>query len=276
MEHLKSNVSDEIIAIDGKTLRKSFDKANSKSAIHMVSAWSAKNGCVLGQVKVSEKSNEIKAVPKLLDLLDIADCVVTMDAMGCQKTHAKKIISKKSDYLLALKGNQKGLYQEVKEFFLDAQKFSFDGVEHQYFSDIDKSHGRIESRKYYLFTKLDYFSQTDQWKGIKGVGVATYKTNKSKNIGIRYYITSLDKIETFAKSVRRHWSIENELHWVLDVAFNEDKCRVRDGNASENFAVVRHIALNLLKKENTKKIGIKSKRLKAGWDNDYLVSLLFQ
>lgn len=276
LDYLQSSTSLDIIAIDGKTVRNSFNKASAKAAIHMVSAWSSNNGCVLGQVKVDEKSNEITAVPKLLEILELSDCVVTMDAMGCQKEHATKIISKGGDYILALKGNQGHFHEEVKSFCEDAINSCFDGVDQQTCSSTEKDHGRIDSRRYHLITDLAWSKRAEEWCGLKAIGIvqSTRKIEEKETSETRIYCTSLNDVKTFARGVRKHWNVENQLHWVLDVAFREDKCRIRKDNAPENFAILRHIALNQLKKEKSIKNGIKSKRLKAGWDEQYLLQVL--
>ncbi|MBU1106422.1 MAG: ISAs1 family transposase [Candidatus Riflebacteria bacterium] len=276
LDYLKDSTSLDIIAIDGKTLRNSFNKASGKAAIHMVSAWSSNNSCVLGQIKVDEKSNEITAVPKLLDILELTDCVVTMDAMGCQKEHATKIISKGGDYILALKGNQGHFHEEVKSFCEDAIGSNFDGVEQQTCKSTEKDHGRIDVRSYHLITDLTWSKRAGEWCGLKAIGIvqSTRKIEDKETKETRMYCTSLNDVKTFARGVRKHWNVENQLHWVLDVAFREDKCRIRKDNAPENFAILRHIALNQLKKENSIKNGIKSKRLKAGWDEQYLLQVL--
>ena len=276
IDELRRSTGEDILSIDGKTIRNSFDKASSKAAIHMVSAWSSLNGCVLGQVKVSEKSNEITAVPKLLEILDLDGCIVTMDAMGCQKEHAKTIKSKGGDYILALKGNQGLFHDEVRAFFEDAVRFNFDGIEHSKFSQTEKGHGRIESRTYRLMQNLSCFKKAGEWEGLRAIGMveSTRKINGKETREVRLYCTSLNDVKAFARGVRKHWNIENQLHWSLDVAFREDKCRIRKDNAPENFAILRHIALNQLKKEKSISNGIKSKRLKAGWDEDYLIKVL--
>jgi predicted transposase YbfD/YdcC len=274
---VRTKTNGEVIAIDGKALRGSFDTASSKAAIHMVSAWSSKNRLVLGQIKVDEKSNEITAVPRLLELLDLSGCIVTMDAMGCQKEHAKQIISKNADYVFALKGNQGNFHEEVQEFYLDAIKFGFENVPHQLLTDLpDKDHGRIETRKYWLITDVSMVSKSDQWRGLNGVGMveATRMENGRTSKETRFFCTSLRDVETFSRAVREHWGIENGLHWNLDVSFNEDDSRIRKDNAPENLARVRHVALNLLKQETSVKIGIKGKRLKAGWNEAYLAKVL--
>ena len=274
---VREKTSGEVVPIDGKTLRSSFDKASSKAAIHMVSAWSSKNSCVLGQVKVDAKSNEITAVPKLLELIELSGCIVTMDAMGCQKEHALTIINKEADYIFSLKGNQGLFHEEVKTFFEYALESHFEEVPHQYLERTEKDHGRIETRRCWLLTDLKYFEKAKEWPGIRGVGMieSTRRIEGKETKEIRIYCTSLEDVKTFSRGVRQHWQVENNLHWVLDVAFREDKCRIRKDNAPENFAMLRHIALNLLKKETSCKNGIKAKRLKAGWDEQYLLCVLF-
>jgi predicted transposase YbfD/YdcC len=277
IECVREKTNGELVSIDGKTLRSSFDRAASKGAIHMVSAWSSANSLVLGQVKVDEKSNEITAVPLLLEMLELSGCIVTMDAMGCQKEHVRKIKEKDADYVLALKGNQGHFHQEVVEFFEDSMKVQFDDVPHQFFQGgIEKDHGRLEKRSYWLVTELEWFSKAKGWAGLRGIGmVESERTQDGKtSLERRFFCTSLLDVKAFARAVRGHWGVENGLHWTLDVAFNEDKSRIRKDHAPENLAIMRHIALNLLKQETTLKLGIKAKRLKAGWDEAYLLQVL--
>lgn len=275
------NISNgEIIAIDGKTLRHSYDTASSRPAIHMVSAWACQNRIVLGQVKTADKSNEITAIPELLKLLDLKGNIVTIDAMGCQKKIAKQIVDQEGDYVFNLKGNQSSLHDDVILFiesYVDdkkIQKTVFDTEE-----VIDGDHGRIESRRYWITDDIAWLSQAKDWPGLKSIGMVEYEKIE-KTTGIitterRCFISSLEaKAKPFAHAVRQHWGIENGLHWCLDVAFNEDACRVRKDAAPENLAVIRHIAMNLLKQESTAKVGIKNKRLMAGWDHKYLAKLL--
>ena len=267
----------DIIPIDGKTLRRSYDRAEGRGAIHMVSAWSSANGVVLGQLKTEEKSNEITAIPQLLGMLDIKGCIVTIDAMGCQREIAKKIVAQGGDYVLALKGNHAGLYEDV-QLYMDsviAQELKNKPVGTAY--TLDKGHGRIEERRYWVTDDIDWLSQKKDWEGLKSIGVVESIRHIGEKISRerRYYIcsTSADA-ERFSNAVRTHWSIENQLHWSLDVSFDEDQCRVRKDNAPENFAIIRHIALSMLKKEKTSKVGIKIKRNKAGWDHHYLAKIL--
>lgn len=270
----------EIIAIDGKTLRHSYDSALDKPAIHMVSAWACKNNLVLGQLKTQEKSNEITAIPQLLKTLNLKGNIVTIDAMGCQKKIAKQIIDQEGDYVLNLKANQPNLNKNVSSF-LD-KNFDEENIENLLFDKYEvtnNNHGRIESRCYFVTDKLDWLPQSKDWAGLKSVGMVDYerieKTTGEIIVERRYFISSLcANAKTFANAIRMHWGIENGLHWCLDVGFNEDACRVRKNFASENFAVIRHIALNLLKQEKTAKVGIKIKRQMAGWDNNYLAKLL--
>lgn len=278
MKAVADTTEGEIVPIDGKTLRRSFDRAAKKAAIHMVSAWSTRNGVVLGQVKTDEKSNEITAVPKLLELLRLEGCIVTLDAMGCQRETAQQIVDKGAHYVISLKGNQEKLHEEVERVFTEAREESFETVPHAYTETVEKDHGRIERRRYWITAKLDNIRRAERWACLSSVGMVeaerTIDGKTSKEI--RYFISSLpgDDATLFAAAVRRHWEIENNLHWVLDVAFREDDSRIRKDNAPENVAMLRHVALNVLKADKTTKAGIQTRRKKAGWDHDYLARLL--
>ena len=279
VKSISSLVPGEIVAIDGKTLRHSYDKSNGQSAIVMVRAWAQQNGLVLGQRKVDNKSNEITAIPQLLKALYLKGAIVTLDAMGCQKNIVSQIVEKKADYVIALKKNQVGLYQRVDDLFKEA--LSSQGVGYQYSEYIpeESGHGRTEIRRYQVLNNLqDLVDPAVEWKHLNSVVRVQYcrtlKNGKTK-LETRYFITSLShKAQQLSQSIRGHWSIENQLHWVLDVEFNEDNSRIRKDNAPENLAIIRHIALNLLKQNKSDKGSIRSKRNRAGWDNDYLLEIL--
>ncbi|MEI6268409.1 MAG: ISAs1 family transposase [Methylococcaceae bacterium] len=264
----------EIIAIDGKCLRRSMDTASQKAAIYMVSAWATQNQLVLGQQKVDDKSNEITAIPKLLMQLNITGAVVTMDAMGCQTKVAAQIIAQGADYMLSLKGNQGNLHKDVKLFFESENTCPAVGYE-----SYDGGHGRIETRTVRATVAIDWLQERHpHWVGLKSIVAVTAKREiKDKATEeTRYFISSMDASDPkrLGQVVRSHWGIENNLHWVLDHAFDEDSQRARLGNSAANMTVIRHIALNLIKSEKTAKVGVKNKRLKAGWDENYLLKVV--
>jgi|SaaInlV_165m_DNA_1040744.scaffolds.fasta_scaffold40181_1 predicted transposase YbfD/YdcC len=284
VKDLCGDMKGDIVNIDGKALRHSYDTETDKSMIYMVSAWANANNLLLGQIKVDEKSNEITAIPKLLDLIDVVGSLITIDAMGTQKEIAKKIIAKQADYLLALKGNQGNLKEEVEEAFdkFGAKQKAIDKGAFSKNTQVD--HGRIEERFCYAIPAKEFLSPNEliKWEKLQTIvmieAYVTFKNGKKKGEQMyqkRFYITNLEQDASRINwAVQSHWGIETKVHWVLDVAFREDDSRVRKGHADENFAITRHIALNKLKNEHSCKRGIKAKRKKAGWDMEYLAKVL--
>jgi predicted transposase YbfD/YdcC len=287
-QSLRQAVGAEVVALDGKTLRRSFDSAKSQSAIHLVSAWASANRLVLGQIKVDDKSNEITAVPELLRALELAGCIVTVDALNCQKNIAKEIQEADADYVLALKGNHETAHEEIQTF-LDAAleetlaakppaaKLSAGAATLATCETVDKGHGRVETRRYYQSAELDWFADRAAWEGLRTVGMveALREVRGKLTVERRYYLSSLPLgVETFARAVREHWGVENQLHWVLDVQMNEDQNRARCGHAAENLGLLRRLVLNQLRRDTRCQTGIKGKQLNASWDHAYLQSLL--
>ena len=274
------NITDgQLINIDGKTLRGSYDRGSKKGMIHMVSAWASQNRLVLGQRKVTEKSNEITAIPELLRVLDLNGAVVSIDAMGCQTEIAAQIVTQQGDYVLALKGNQGDLHQDVQQLFDHAHSQNFRGIEHDFYETQAQGHGRQEIRRYWVMGNTEYLVGAENWAKLTTIGCV----ESQRQVGVqmtrerRYYLLSLPLRAThFAAAVRGHWGIENQLHWILDVGFREDQSRATQGYCAENLAVIRHLAVNLLSQEQSAKGGTHAKRLKAGWDDQYLTKILAQ
>ena len=302
----------EVVAIDGKTLRRCHDRGQGRAPLHLVSAWAAQNHLVLGQTRTQAHSNEITAIPQLLALLELRGCIITIDAMGCQTEIAQQIVDGGADYLLAVKSNQGELYGNIQDLFqMAAQEGSLaeEPVYHRpdyhrpdyhrpdyhrpdYHRQVDKGHGRLETRECWVITdpaELAYVDPHRRWLGLKSVAKVCYRRGvhpqapqqappqapRKAPTETRYYICSYQPAAaSLLQASRQHWGIENSLHWVLDMAFDEDHCRVRTGHADQNLAVVRHLTLNLLKQERTAKVGIKAKRKKAGWDHNYLLKVL--
>lgn len=271
----------QLVAIDGKRIRRSFAHAWAQStAVHLVSAFVAANATVFAQLAVESKENEIVAIPKLLALLDLQGATVTIDAIGCQTAIARQIIEQGGDYVLAVKDNQPGLARALRADLDDLIREKFQGVPHDYCESVTGDHGRIETRRVWTTPQIDWLGEERQrWPGLQSVAVVESQRQvaaKGESCERRYYISSLDGTDAprIATAIRSHWGIENQLHYALDVSFNEDQCRVRRGHAAENLSRIRRIALNLLRRETTRKRGIKGKRLNAAWDHDYLLKLL--
>jgi predicted transposase YbfD/YdcC len=267
----------EVVAIDGKTARHSYNHKDKLGAIHMVSAWANQAGMSLGQVKTEAKSNEITAIPALLQMLEIKGCIITIDAMGCQTEIAAQIIEKQADYVLAVKDNQKLLHEAIVDYFEEAIAANNPKLcQLQRHEETDPGHGRVETRRFYLSTCLDTLPDAGRWKGLKSIGmVESERTIKGEtSIERRHYICSLSDVEPFAHAVRAHWGVENSLHWVLDVTFREDDSRIRTGYAPENFTIIRQLSINLLKREPSK-LSIKRKRFRASLSDKFREAVIF-
>ena len=287
-QSLRQAVGAEVVALDGKTVRRSFDSAKGQSAIHLDSAWASTNRLVIGQIKVDDKSNEITAVPELLRALELAGCIVTVDALNCQKNIAKEIKEADADYVMALKGNHGTAHEEIKTFLdaaldetraprLPGTKLSAAAATLAVQETVDKGHGRVETRRYYQSATLDWFTDRAAWEGLQTVGMveAQREIRGKQTVERRYYLSSLPlDTQTFARAVREHWGVENQLHWVLDMQMNEDQCRARTGHAAENLGLLRRMVLNQLRRDSRCQTGIKGKQLNASWDHAYLQSLL--
>lgn len=278
-EALHKATQGEVIALDGKTVRHSFDTATGQSALHLVSAWASENGITLGQLKVDGKSNEITALPELLKRLDVQGCVVTIDAMGCQKDLAKQVKEQGGDYVFCLKGNQESLHEEARYFFDEARKLKFENVPYAYHQTVEKDHGRIETRRVWMVEEvaITWLERADQWPGLASLAMveAERRIGKKTTKETRYFISSLrGNVKQLAAAARQHWAIENSLHWVLDVIMNEDQSRVRKDHAPENLALLRRLALNLIKKAKPPKQSVRAGIKKAGWDNSFLEAIL--
>jgi predicted transposase YbfD/YdcC len=279
VEAVREQTEGDVVAIDGKTLRRSGDAASSKMPIHMVSAWAAANSLVLGRQKTSEHSNEITAIPALLDLLKVKGCIVTIDAEGCQTAIAEKINKeKKADYVLAVKGNQPNLMEQISDFFADTTEADVAEQWLQKHKTVDKGHGRIEVREYYHSDEIAALPRVREFHGAQSIGMVRSKRiiGEKESTQIRYYISSLAMdAEKFAHAVRSHWSVENNLHWTLDMSFREDDSRMRSGYSAENFAMMRRMALSLMKRDTDSKKSLKRRRKICGYADKYLEQLLF-
>lgn len=279
-EGLREAIGGEYINLDGKALRSSHDYALGKTPLEMVSAWAGANHLVLGQLKVDSDSNEITAIPALLKMLALKGCLVTIDAIGTQKEIAEEIRNQEANYLLALKANQKLLYEGVEDSFREGMKTDFKDIAHDFYETMEKNHGRLETRRYWTITEpeyLNYLNPDGEWKDLTSIGMVEAERMIKGEVTreTRYYISSRAfNAEEFGCAVRSHWGIENSLHWVLDVDFREDDCRVRKGYAAENFSVLRRIALNLIKRETTFRKSVAGRRLAASWDEKYLLRVL--
>lgn len=269
---LSGSLKSKTVAIDGKTLRGWHDRINGKSAIHMVSAWATDIRLVLGQLKTDDKSNEITAIPQLIKTLALEGAIVTIDAMGCHKKITQTIVEAGADYVIQVKDNQKTLHEDIALFFQEPAHGPFGLAQ-----TLDGEHGRIETRRYFTSGDIGWLPGKEEWTGIKTVCMTVRERELNGKISSEtsYFISSLENhAPAIAKPIREHWGIENSLHWCLDISFREDQCRVRKDHAPENFGILRHMATNLLKQENSLKAGLQTKRLKAAWDHDYLIKIL--
>ena len=267
----------EIISIDGKTVKHSGSRTKNQKAIHVVNAWATEQKLVLGQIKVKNKSNEITAIPELIKVLELSGCLVTIDAMGTQTKIARLIQDNGADYCLALKENQPNLFQEVVNLFDRAEANDWSGVEHDFHRTINKGHGRTEIRRHWTMPVTELFFNESSWTGLQSIGLieSVRKVDGETTTNKRYYLNSFSSdAQLLARAVRSHWGVENNVHWILDMAFKEDDCPIHSDHAPENLSQLRKMALNLLSREKTAKVGVANKRLKAAWDNQYLAKVL--
>jgi len=269
----------QVIPIDGKTVRGSYDRNQKQSALHLVSAWASENRLLLGQVKVESKTNEITAIPALLELLDITGCIITLDAMGTQTEIARQIVDKQADYVLCLKANHPTLYNDVKTWFEQAQKLNFEGIDYSHDQRVEGNHHRTEKRQVWAvpLRLMGALHQSTQWSGLKTVVMVIrvrhlwHKTTRE----VMFYLSSLPCDATvIARAIRAHWGIENQLHWVLDVTFGEDACRIRKDNGAENFCLLRRLAINLLNQETSTKRSLRQKTKRAAMNPNYMLEVL--
>jgi predicted transposase YbfD/YdcC len=274
---IRTKLPGDVVAIDGKTLRGSRDAPIDLAPIHMLSAWCSANELVLGQLRTADKSNEITAIPLLLDILDIEGCIVTIDALGCQTAIADKISQQGADYVIACKGNQEFLHEDIVSLFTAALQQPGEQTRLSYHKTIDEHHGRREMREYWSTDQLKTLRTGDRWKGLHSVAMvrSERQTASGTSVETRYYISSLPKdARKVAYAIRAHWTIENQLHWVLDVVLHEDDNRTRVTNAAQNLAIVRHITVNMLRRETSLKKSLRQKRLRAGWDDEYMLKVI--
>ena len=281
-QSLRSTLGGEIVALDGKAQRRACNKQ--ESIPYVVSAWASTNGLTLGQVKVDEKSNEITAIPKLLRVLELEGCIVTIDAMGCQKKIAREIIEADADYVLALKGNQTAAHEEIRAFFDDlippdpAMGLAPRPAQTDYIESVEADHGRIETRRYWITDQINWFADKDQWEGLRSFGIvdSVRDIGDSRSYERRCFLLSIPPdASKFAATCRGHWGVENPLHWTLDVTFREDNSRARSGHAPENLAALRRLALNAIKSDKShSKLSVRRRRLMAAWNHDYLATLI--
>ena len=269
--------AEDIIAVDGKTARGSRDRVSGSKALHMVTAWACRNRLVLAQEATDEKSNEITAIPKLLKLLELKGCIVTLDAMGCQREIAQQIRQQKGDYVMGLKGNQSNLHDAVADYFQTAQAQQFRSVPYTYTEEVDKGHGRLDIRRYWITDDLSTLPTPEKWTGLRSIGMVERACTQGEKVTVeqRLFIASIPAdAERFAKAVRGHWAIENTLHWRLDVTLSEDASRIRKGNGPAMMTCIRHLCVNLFEREGSG-LSLPKKQNKAAWEDDYRAKVLF-